>query len=127
MEITTPFIKEEIKLGDAIKALTSAVGIKPCGGCGRRAEKLNRAVSFVPPTPGPVARVARKPAQWTVPPEIPDGWELEDECGSARLFRNVQSGARRVWNVADGQYRDSHTFCCGGESARAELARRCQS
>jgi len=33
-------------LGDAVKALTSAVGIEPCGGCQKRAEWLNRKVPF---------------------------------------------------------------------------------
>lgn len=30
-------------LGDAVAAVTNAVGIKPCGGCQRRREALNRA------------------------------------------------------------------------------------
>ena len=29
-------------LGDAIKRVTTAVGIKPCKACQKRAEKLNR-------------------------------------------------------------------------------------
>jgi hypothetical protein len=33
---------EEIGLGDVIKRATSAVGIRPCGGCQRRAVALNR-------------------------------------------------------------------------------------
>jgi len=33
---------EEVGLGDAIKSVTSAIGIKPCGGCARRATALNR-------------------------------------------------------------------------------------
>lgn len=33
---------EEIGLGDTIKRMTSAVGIKPCGGCQHRAAVLNR-------------------------------------------------------------------------------------
>jgi hypothetical protein len=40
------FIDEEIGLGDVIKRATSAVGIKPCGGCRRRAAALNRWVVF---------------------------------------------------------------------------------
>jgi hypothetical protein len=37
------FIKdEEIGLGDVVKRATYAMGIKPCGGCGRRAAALNR-------------------------------------------------------------------------------------
>jgi hypothetical protein len=37
---------EEIGLGDVIKRATSAVGIKPCGGCTRRAAALNRWMIF---------------------------------------------------------------------------------
>jgi len=32
----------EIGLGDAMRRVTYAVGMKPCGGCGRRAAALNR-------------------------------------------------------------------------------------
>lgn len=39
-------IEEEIGLGDAIKRVTYAMGIKPCGGCERRAAALNRWVHF---------------------------------------------------------------------------------
>jgi hypothetical protein len=37
---------EEIGLGDAIKHVTHALGIRPCGGCERRAAALNRWVVF---------------------------------------------------------------------------------
>jgi hypothetical protein len=33
---------EEVGLGDVIKRATSSMGIKPCGGCNRRAATLNR-------------------------------------------------------------------------------------
>ena len=33
---------DEVGLGDAIKRATSYIGIKPCGGCGRRAAALNQ-------------------------------------------------------------------------------------
>jgi hypothetical protein len=39
-------IEEEIGLGDAIKRVTYAMGIKPCGGCERRAAALNRWMHF---------------------------------------------------------------------------------
>jgi hypothetical protein len=35
-------IDEEIGLGDAIKRATYTIGIKPCGGCEKRAAGLNR-------------------------------------------------------------------------------------
>jgi hypothetical protein len=37
---------EDIGLGDVIKRMTYAVGIKPCGGCEKRAAALNRWVGF---------------------------------------------------------------------------------
>ena len=39
-------IEEETGLGDAIKRVTYAMGIKPCGGCERRATALNRWMHF---------------------------------------------------------------------------------
>jgi hypothetical protein len=37
---------EDIGLGDVIKRATSSVGIKPCGGCERRAAALNHWLAF---------------------------------------------------------------------------------
>jgi hypothetical protein len=37
---------EDVGLGDVLKRATSAVGIKPCGGCISRAERLNQHVVF---------------------------------------------------------------------------------
>ena len=37
---------KDIGLGDVIKQATSAVGIKPCGACQRRAAALNRWLMF---------------------------------------------------------------------------------
>lgn len=42
------FIREEIGLGDVLKRVTSAFGIKPCSGCQRRAQALNRWLVFAP-------------------------------------------------------------------------------
>lgn len=39
-------IEEETGLGDAIKRVTYAMGIKPCGGCEKRAALLNRWAHF---------------------------------------------------------------------------------
>jgi len=39
-------IEEEIGLGDAIKRVTHAIGINPCGGCKQRAAALNRWMVF---------------------------------------------------------------------------------
>jgi hypothetical protein len=38
--------EEEIGLGDAVKRMTYAMGVTPCGGCNRRAATLNRWVTF---------------------------------------------------------------------------------
>ena len=37
---------EDIGLGDVIKRVTSSMGIRPCGGCERRAAALNQWVVF---------------------------------------------------------------------------------
>lgn len=37
---------EDVGLGDVIKRATSAMGIKPCGACARRAAALNRWLVF---------------------------------------------------------------------------------
>jgi hypothetical protein len=37
---------EQIGLGDVVTRITYAAGIKPCGGCGRRAAALNRWMVF---------------------------------------------------------------------------------
>jgi hypothetical protein len=38
--------EEEVGLGDVIKRATFTVGIRPCGGCARRAATLNRWLVF---------------------------------------------------------------------------------
>ena len=37
---------EELGLGDAVKRVGYALGIRPCGGCERRAAALDRWVAF---------------------------------------------------------------------------------
>lgn len=37
---------QDVGLGDAVKHATSALGIKPCGGCARRAATLNHWLVF---------------------------------------------------------------------------------
>ena len=37
---------DEIGLGDVVKRVTYAMGVRPCGGCERRATTLNRWVVF---------------------------------------------------------------------------------
>jgi len=37
---------EDVGLGDVIKRATYAIGVKPCGGCQRRASVLNRWMVF---------------------------------------------------------------------------------
>lgn len=50
MRIPVPLLGKPVGAGDAAKALTSALGIKPCGGCKERAEKMNKRVMFAPMT-----------------------------------------------------------------------------
>ena len=33
---------EEVGLGDLVKQVTTSFGVRPCGGCDKRAETLNR-------------------------------------------------------------------------------------
>jgi hypothetical protein len=44
-----------IGLGDAVARLTRTAGVRPCGGCQRRAEALNR-LGRLPPRPRPRTR-----------------------------------------------------------------------
>jgi hypothetical protein len=37
----------EIGLGDVIQRATAAIGVRPCGGCARRAQTLDQRVVFV--------------------------------------------------------------------------------
>lgn len=37
--------EEEIGLGDLVSRTAAAIGVRPCGGCGRRAEAMNRWMS----------------------------------------------------------------------------------
>ena len=39
-------VDDEIGLGDVIKRATSLMGVRPCGGCERRAAALNRWMVF---------------------------------------------------------------------------------
>ena len=40
---------KEVGLGDVIQRATYAIGVKPCGGCRRRAAALNRLMVFSGP------------------------------------------------------------------------------
>jgi len=39
-------VDDEVGLGDVLKRATYAIGFKPCGGCEKRAEALNRWMVF---------------------------------------------------------------------------------
>jgi hypothetical protein len=56
-------------LGDVVAAATSAVGIRPCAGCKKRQESLNRLLPFGDPPP-PAAPPADAPGN--APPPPPD-------------------------------------------------------
>ena len=47
MKIGLP-VEKEIGLGDVVKKVTGKLGFKTCGGCEKRAQALNRWVSFTP-------------------------------------------------------------------------------
>jgi hypothetical protein len=56
-------VEGETGLGDIIKRATAAVGVRPCGGCERRAEVLNRRFIFSGPLPRTSAPTARGAGQ----------------------------------------------------------------
>jgi hypothetical protein len=97
MRIPLP-IEKEIGAGDLVAKVTEAVGIKPCGGCQQRKHKWNSALQFVP-----------MHHNWTVPPEVPEGWTLLKQCDKAMMLRH-DSGLVIVWEIVDGQYRNSFSF-----------------
>jgi hypothetical protein len=51
-----------VRVGDAIAAATSAVGVRPCSGCKHRQEKLNRAFDPSAVSRGNDRRRAKAPA-----------------------------------------------------------------
>jgi len=102
VDINVPFIKTPLGAGDLVKKLTSAAGIKPCGGCQKRAEALNRTVTITP--------------RWTVPPEVPAGWVVEREHFGDNVIRLMfykeDTGATIIWDIVDGKYKNSKSFFC---------------
>jgi hypothetical protein len=48
LSIPVPGLDRTMGLGDAAKRLTAAFGVKPCGGCKKRAEAMNERVRLVP-------------------------------------------------------------------------------
>jgi hypothetical protein len=54
VQISLPHLQHDVGLGDVLKKLTGAFGIRACSACEKRAEALNRALQF---------RGARRPQQ----------------------------------------------------------------
>jgi hypothetical protein len=48
IRIVAPGVKRAVGLGQVAKKVTAMIGIRPCGGCQRRAQALDRRVVFVP-------------------------------------------------------------------------------
>jgi hypothetical protein len=46
--ISIPFLRESIGLGDAVANITQAFGVQPCGGCQKRKDALNKRVQLNP-------------------------------------------------------------------------------
>jgi len=42
------FISEDVGLGEIVKRMTATIGIRPCGGCLRRAQVMNSWLVFGP-------------------------------------------------------------------------------
>lgn len=49
IRIPVPMLKQSIGLGQTVKRMTSALGIRTCGGCQRRAQALDRRIVLTPP------------------------------------------------------------------------------
>jgi hypothetical protein len=54
-------VTEEVGLGDAVKRVTTALGVAPCGGCRRRAESLNRRILLYGRGSGPTSNNSSSP------------------------------------------------------------------
>ena len=52
IRIQVPGVRRVVGLGQAVKRVTTSLGIRPCGGCQRRARALDRFVVLAPPRPG---------------------------------------------------------------------------
>ena len=52
IRIPVPGMRQTVGLGQAIKRVTTSLGVRPCGGCQKRARTLDRFVSLVPPRSG---------------------------------------------------------------------------
>jgi len=48
IRIPIPGLRQSIGVGQTIKRMTTAVGIRPCGGCQRRAQALDRMFVLTP-------------------------------------------------------------------------------
>ena len=46
--LKVPLIRKKLGLGDLVEKATTAVGVRPCGGCGQRKRALNRLLGVEP-------------------------------------------------------------------------------
>lgn len=98
-------------LGDEIKAITSAVGIKPCNSCNERARKLNQ----LSPPDSLLTRMAKTVRKWIKPDgqdrQNFDRWEIN--TGQVAPFGSVEAGSSEFpvvsWND-QFQKPKPHTF-----------------
>ena len=97
---------------------------KDCG-CAERQARWNQKLPFRRKAVVNQPLVKVNSSTWTAPPEVPQGWELVDQCGQTLLFRKQDKYI--VWDIEDGQYKRSHSFCCANEAgAHGVLEARCQ-
>lgn len=130
MDIKVPGLKQDIKLGDGVKAVTDKLGIRQCGGCAKRQEILNR-IKFKGTTPEPEPEPAKNLAAksrvspWATVeyPDIAEGWRVLDSCNSASLYTDGSSYI--VISVVDNKYKRAHSDCCSESRAREVLKARC--
>jgi hypothetical protein len=49
IRIPVPGLRTGVGLGQAVKKVTTSLGVRPCGGCEKRAAAMDRRVMFGPP------------------------------------------------------------------------------
>lgn len=48
MRLPVPFLRRDVRAGDAVAAITQATGIRPCSPCEQRKRALNQRLVFTP-------------------------------------------------------------------------------
>jgi hypothetical protein len=97
MEIKTPFIRHRVRSGDAIEAMTTALGITPCAGCKGRRDVANKLV-FVPRAKGII---------------LPDGFrpaKVESRADGAQVILGLSKRQWATWEKRGDAVEQMHVW-----------------